>query len=397
MLTPETLSDLLTGRVSSLWKEDDWVESIMREQIKGRRILVPGGAGSIGSAFILSLIPYKPAQIVVTDPDENALAHLVREVRNRFFPEEIPELITVSLSLGTTLMEDWLLHQSPFDFVFSFAAKKHVRAERDVWSALAMLEVNVLAHAALFHQCTNSQIFSVSTDKAASPANLMGASKRLMERILFSIPSEKPRSSARFANVLFSAGSLTESFWQRYLHAQVFACPQSVKRFILTRSESARFCLLSGIAPEAGIFVPPLDPERDQILLSDLLVQFMKLNHLTPIYFRQEREALAFSFTRKESDPWPVLWTRNDTPGEKEEETFWGTGESLQNSSFGELKYISPPLSFTSEEIRTILTTIQEWLVTPPEAGVKTVIRKMQEWVPEYQPKEGIASLDYKL
>ncbi len=397
MLTPENLSDILTGRQASFWKEQVWAEAGIREQVQGKRILVPGGAGSIGSAFILAIIPFKPAQIVVTDPDENALAHLVREVRNRFFPEEIPELITLSLCLGSNLMEDWLSHQSPFDFVFSFAAKKHVRAERDVWSALAMLEVNVLAHATLFQQCTSSQIFSVSTDKAASPANLMGASKRLMEKILFSIPSEKPRSSARFANVLFSAGSLTESFWQRYLQAQVFACPESVKRFILTRAESARFCLMAGFAPEAGIFVPPFHPEQDQILLSELLLKFMKANHLTPQYFTQEREALAYSFSRKKSDPWPVLWTKNDTPGEKEEEIFWGEEESVNNSSINGLKYISPPTSFTSIELNEILGTIREWLNQAPEDGVQVLIQKMQDWVPEYQAHKGISSLDNKL
>jgi hypothetical protein len=397
MHTPETLSDILTGRNPALWEDVYTVEKEFRRSIEGKRILIPGGAGSIGSAFILAIIPFNPAQIVVTDPDENALAHLVREIRNRFFPEEIPELITLSLSLGSSLMEDWLSHQSPFDFVFSFAAKKHVRAERDVWSALAMLEVNVLAHATLFQQCTSSQIFSVSTDKAASPANLMGASKRLMEKMLFSIPSEKPRSSARFANVLFSAGSLTESFWQRYLQAQVFACPESVKRFILTRAESARFCLMAGFAPEAGIFVPPFHPEQDQILLSELLLRFMKANHLTPKYYTQEREALAYSFSRKKSDPWPVLWTKNDTPGEKEEEIFWGKEESVKNSSINGLKYISPPSSFTSVELKEILGTIREWLNQAPEEGVQVLIQKMHDWVPEYQAQKGISSLDNKL
>ncbi len=242
--SPDSLSLLLARRKNPLWEDEAKVQQQIQDRVKGSTFLIPGGAGSIGSAFVLALIPFRPGKIVVIDPDENALAHLVREVRNRFYPEDIPEFETLSLGIGTSLFSNWLGKQKTFDYVFSFAAHKHVRAERDTWSALAMLECNVLAHADLFLQCANSHLFSVSTDKAANPANLMGASKRLMEKFLFTTNSNYSKHSARFANVLFSAGSLTESFWMRYLKSQIFHVFVLLLPLILLYILLFRLCLL---------------------------------------------------------------------------------------------------------------------------------------------------------
>ena len=395
--SPDSLSQLLARRKDSLWTDESKAQQEIQERVKGATFLIPGGAGSIGSAFVLALIPFRPGKIVVIDPDENSLAHLVREVRNRFYPEDIPEFETLSLGIGTSLFSDWLSKQKPFDYVFSFAAHKHVRAERDTWSALAMLECNVLAHADLFQQCANSHLFSVSTDKAANPANLMGASKRLMERFLFSTQSNYSKHSARFANVLFSAGSLTESFWVRYLKSQIFACPREVRRFVMTKEESARLCLIAGVIPDSGIYFPPLNPSQDLVLLSDLLEEFMKALNLEPIHFTDEKEALEYSFQRKPSDPWPVLWTQNDTPGEKNFEEFYDKNEESKTSRLALLQYIDPPQSFTQEEQQRILSLIREWLIHPPAGGLDEIKNQIQFWIPEYQPINGISSLDTKI
>lgn len=395
--SPDSLSRILSRRKNPLWADEGIALQQIQDRVKGSTFLIPGGAGSIGSAFVLALIPYRPGKIVVIDPDENALAHLVREVRNRFYPEEIPAFETFSLGIGTSLFSDWLSKQASFDYVFSFAAHKHVRAERDTWSTLAMLECNVLAHVELFQQCKGSHLFSVSTDKAASPANLMGASKRLMERFLFSAKSNQAKQSARFANVLFSAGSLTESFWLRYLKSQIFACPREVRRFVMTREESARLCLLAGMAPDPGIYLPPFNPQSDLVVLSELLEEFMKALNLEAIPFSGEREALEYAFQRKPADRWPVLWTQNDTPGEKDFEEFYGKEEEAKTSRFAKMQYIAPPQAFSPEEQNSIVSVIRLWLSHAPAGGLDEIKSQMQNWLPEYQPITGKSSLDSKL
>lgn len=396
MLNPDTLVSSITGRSQSLWAEA--YQSIgLASPITGRRLLVPGGAGSIGSAFIETIIPLKPAAIVVVDPDENALAHLVRNIRNRFLPREIPPIETLSIGIGTTLFDDWIQHQAPFDIVCSFAARKHVRTGRDVWSALTLLEVNVLAHARLFEQCGSAALFAVSTDKAAAPANLMGASKRLMEGFLFSESHPKRhRSSARFANVLFSAGSLTESWWIRYLHHQAFACPESIQRYVISREESAHLCLLALSLSESGILIPDFTPERDQVFLKDLLFRMLGALGIRPDVYVSETEALEAAFLRKENTPWPVLLTASDTPGEKDAEIFFGKEETLMDTGFTGTRAIISPNPLSSEDREGILFDIRSWLKKPPRS-LSVIEERIKAWVPVYTPVDGSGSLDQKV
>lgn len=396
MLNPDTLVSYLTGRSQSLWAEA--FQSISTTSpITGKRLLIPGGAGSIGSAFIEKIIPLKPAAIVVVDPDENALAHLVRNIRNTFLPEDIPWFETLSIGIGTPLFDDWIQRQPSFDIVCSFAARKHVRTGRDVWSALTMLEVNVLAHARLFAQCGSADLFAVSTDKAAAPANLMGASKRLMENFLFSERNPvRHTSSARFANVLFSAGSLTESWWHRYLHHQAFACPEGIQRYVISREESAHLCLLAMSLPESGILIPDFNPEKDQIFLKELLLRMLAAMGILPELYVSEAEALEAAFQRKENTPWPVLITRSDTPGEKAAEIFSGKEETLMDTGFSGTRAIISQRPLSSEEQEGILFDIQTWLKKPPHS-LSVIEERMKAWVPDYSPLEGSGSLDQKV
>lgn len=394
MLSPEQLSEKLKDLRNITFP---FLENVKPSHLAGKSILVPGGAGSIGATFVKMLVSLGPAKIVVIDPDENALSHLIRDVRNTTFPEDLPEIITLSLNIGSALFEDWAFKHTEFDYVFSFAARKHVRAERDIWSVLSMFECNVLAHAQLFRLYPRARLFSVSTDKASAPANLMGASKRMMERILFSTGSTDRVRSARFANVLFSAGSLTEAFWHRFLKQQTFACPKGVKRFIMTKEEAARLCLMAGLSETPGIYFPDFDSNQHQVLLSELLLLMLESLNITHTSFYQEKEALQYSFHKKEQDPWPVLWSMNDTVGEKDEEQFFTATEMVASTQHPGLKYVSMVHSYTNEAQTEIFSNLQKWLHTPPKGGLSEFKEWVNFWVPEYQLSEGSRSLDQKL
>lgn len=400
MYNTDHLSELVTGRGQSFWHNDIMQMSAeLEERIEGTRWLIPGGAGSIGSAFIRNLIPYKPAEIIIIDPDENALAHLVRDIRNRFSADILPEIYTCSLSLGTALFRDWFLRQPRFDYVFSFAARKHVRAERDLWSTLAMLECNVLAHDELFQVLSEKPpqiVFSVSTDKAADPAGLMGASKQLMEQVLFSYADRMRVQTVRFANVLFSSGSLTEAFLHRYAQNQVFACPDDIRRYFVTRQESGDICLLAGFAAQPGISVPDFSPEKDQLAFLEILKRLMKNWNLTPEYFYQESEALDFAHRRKNQDPWPVLLTSTNTPGEKAAEIFSGKNEQVCSGNYRHLKYIQPGRVMSDDRLTEIRTQLGKWMQKPP-ARLAEIRTCMRTWVPEYSTVSSEKNLDMKM
>lgn len=304
--------------------------------VAGRRVLVVGGAGSIGGATVLELAALGPAAIAVVDPNENNLAELLRSVRCAEKPFA-GDLSVQPLDAGSPVFRAWLERQPPFDLVWSFAALKHVRSERDPYSLARLLDVNLLLHHRLLGWCRQLGhgrvgVFLVSTDKAADPVSLMGASKRAMERLLwahadgaFATAPPLPRATTtRFANVLFSDGSLPWSMLQRLEKQQPLAAPADVRRFLVSPRESGHLCLLAALrAPHRHVLVPRLDPQRDAQTFVTVAEAVLAERGLRPHVVRSEADARQPS----PAGAWPLLLTTTDTSGEKDMERFVASDE----------------------------------------------------------------------
>lgn len=397
----EILSRLITGREESFFHADiNAQQDYLCSVIPGSTWLIVGGAGSIGSAFIQSLLPFQPECILIIDPDENALARCVRNIRNTFLPEALPEIKTFSIALGHAMFPDWLNAQRPIDYIFSFAARKHVRAERDIYSAISMLECNILAHQQLL-QCLKSKnvkgVFFVSTDKAADPVSLMGASKRIMEHLLFSYSDYFPVQTLRFANVLFSAGSITESFLHRYRSRQAFACPRDIQRYFISEAEAGHMCLLAAMGrPDKSIWIPGLDPKVHLQPITDALIPLLIHWDIVPYYCTDEREAVYTALHRKANEPWPVLITRTNTSGEKALEIFQSKGEkAIKDHNYLTLKALSP-VKTNTKSIQLLLNSLHS-ATEAPGKYIPEIFEWMEVMCPGFTAPRMEGSLDDKV
>ena len=257
------IAEHVTKRPESMFISDiEANKGVLSEKIKGKKILVIGGAGSIGSSFIKAILPFKPSALVVVDYNENALAELTRDLRSTkgmFIPNDY---VTYPMDFASSVFRKMFLARGGFDIVGNFSAHKHVRSEKDIYSIEALLKNNVL-HAKLLldllAEYPPEAYFCVSTDKAANPVNIMGASKRIMEDVIFSYSDRFPVKTARFANVAFSNGSLPAGFLERISKLQPLSAPSDVRRYFVSPEESGQICLLSCILGEnRAIFFPKL-------------------------------------------------------------------------------------------------------------------------------------------
>lgn len=346
-MQPSSLDALITGRPMSLLSPDINANAeMLRELIQGRRILVVGGGGSIGSATTSLLVDYQPSVLHVVDQSENYLAELVRQLRgSRLGVDASIDFRTFPLDYGSPIMERLLSETAPYDFVLNFAALKHVRSEKDVFSLLQMIDTNIVRHAR-FKRWLNqnghgARYFAVSTDKAANPTSLMGASKRLMEDMIFAVGvgDGVTTTSARFANVAFSNGSLLQSFHNRIAMRQPIAVPRDTKRYFVSQSEAGEICLLATFfAPNQHIVFPRMDPEQELQTLESTAVRFLAHLKYTPTYYEDEDSARAAVERDASQGKWPLLMTALDTSGEKPYEEFCGDGETAVEIGLSSLR-----------------------------------------------------------
>lgn len=339
------LDGSLVGRSQSIFAEDILTATNeLADLIAGSRILFIGAAGSIGLNTLRTIACYKPAALHVIDHNENGLAEVVRTLRSGSDEFCVDEFVLQPFDYGSLPFRSWIRSQSkPYDFVLNFAALKHVRSEKDPYSILAMLETNVLKldsfPATLEGKAPPKRVFCVSTDKAANPSSMMGATKRLMEHALFGSgrgwSDQTAITSARFANVALSNGSLLQSWRNRLEQRQPMACPKDCRRYFVTLKEAGHLCTLAGLLGQAGtILVPKLDPKESLVLLQRVSEVFLQQHGYKPYFTEDEEEARYGVEAAAAQGQWPVLVTPLDTAGEKPFEEFVATGEKVEPTRF---------------------------------------------------------------
>lgn len=336
--------EIATGRDGSLFSADiakrhDEIAAL----VSGKRVLAIGAAGSIGSATVAVLSDFDPAALHVIDQNENALAELVRQFRSRAEPFDIADFRTLPLDYGSPAMHAFLREQRAYDLILNFAAIKHVRSEKDPFSTLQMFDTNIIKQHRFMRWLDgigfSGRYFSVSTDKAANPSSLMGATKRVMEHIMFDDEAGKRPytvTTARFANVAFSNGSLLESFTRRLGMGQPLAAPLDIRRYFVSLAESGQICTLAAtLAPDRHIAIPRLDPEEHLVPLSDVAKGFLTDNGFEPAIYDDEIQARQSVEAEKNQGRWPLLLTPGNTAGEKAFEEFVADSETASEIGLG--------------------------------------------------------------
>ena len=360
------------------------------------RILVIGGAGTIGSNYIKQLLKFNPAKIVVVDTNENGLTELTRDLRSSNLLDYSPEYITYPVNLLSETF-DKIFWSDEFNLIANFSAHKHVRSEKDKISIEALIKNNVYGAIKLLELCSKrppKHFFSVSTDKAANPVNIMGASKSLMEKLILSKQNEFRVSTARFANVAFSNGSLLDGFLYRLNKKQPLSCPSDIKRFFVTPEQSGQICLLATFLGHSGnIFFPKLDFHEDQIYFKDIALDFLKENGYEPVLVNSEEEAKSYDIEGN-PDKYPIYFFKTDTSGEKTYEEFYTEEEDYNIEQYDSLGFIKTPQeSISFNEVKNDFDQVFE----NPDSTKADIVSVIKKYVPDFQHIETGKHLDQKM
>ncbi len=398
--TPSDLAAAAVRRQGSLFDTDCATHAdAVTARVQGKRVLVVGGAGSIGSATTAQLARFSPAQLHIVDTDENGLTELVRDLRSQGIVSDRTELRTTPLDAGSPTMVRLLQDNHGYDLVLNFAAVKHVRSEKDLLSLLRMLDVNLRVTRRLLENVagTSERYFAVSTDKAANPVNLMGASKRAMEHLVLDEDLGIEVTSARFANVAFSQGSLLDGWLRRLAKRQPWAVPAGVKRFFVTLEEAGQLCLLAATVTPAGkVVIPDLDPATEQRDLVEVTHDVLAVFGLRPDLHDDEDSARKAAQSPRPGT-WPVLVTRLDTAGEKDHEEFVAAGDVVHDVGFAALKALTVPTADTAV-LRATLAEVEAVLADPNQpVDVASITALIARIVPELDHKASTLTLDTRM
>ncbi len=394
------IQEYVTKRPASMFLPDiEANRDVLAEKIRGKSVLVIGGAGSIGSSFIRALLPFRPASLVVADTNENALAELTRDLRSTkgmFIPEDYAPY---PMDFASPVFEKMFRSRGGFDIVGNFSAHKHVRSEKDIYSVEALLQNNVL-HAKklldLLAEFPPEAYFCVSTDKAANPVNIMGASKRIMEDVIFSYSDRFPVKTARFANVAFSNGSLPAGFLERIRKLQPLSAPSDVRRYFVSPEESGQICLLACILGEnRAVFFPKLE-EAQMMTFDGIATALLKAHGYETLECASDAEAIEKAGELKQgSRSWPVHYSASDTSGEKAFEEFVTETETADMDRFASLGVITGKQIPDREKIAKLFADLEAAFAT--EASKDSIVRIMHGYLPNFEHIETGKSLDSKM
>ncbi|AYF16593.1 UDP-N-acetylglucosamine 4,6-dehydratase [Vibrio parahaemolyticus] len=390
----------LIGRTDALFTQDISNHEVELSKIVSEsRFLVLGGAGSIGQAVTKEIFKRNPQKLHVVDISENNMVELVRDIRSSFGYID-GDFQTFALDIGSIEYDTFIKSDGQFDYVLNLSALKHVRSEKDPFTLMRMIDVNVFNTDKTIQQSIESgakKYFCVSTDKAANPVNMMGASKRIMEMFLMRKSEQMSISTARFANVAFSDGSLLHGFNQRIQKRQPIVAPNDIKRYFVTPQESGELCLMSCIFGEnRDIFFPKLSEALHLISFADIAVKYLEQLGFEPYLCSSEDEARELAKTLPEQGQWPCLFTESDTTGEKDFEEFFTDNEVLDMERFENLGIIKNEPSF-DQDLLTLFEQSIAAMKDKREWSKEQIVELFFTMIPDFGHKETGKYLDSKM
>ena len=412
------IADSVTKRPMSMCAADiEANKETLLKEIKDKKVCVIGGAGSIGSSFIKAVLRFEPKSVVVVDLNENGLAELVRDVRSTnglYVPDEFR---CYTLNFADPIFERIFREEKGFDIVANFSAHKHVRSEKDRYSVQALIENNDIKAKKLMDLLTvypPKHFFCVSTDKAANPVNIMGASKRIMEDLVMAYNQSFKVTTARFANVAFSNGSLPDGWIHRLQKKQPLAAPSDVKRYFVSPEESGQICMLACILGRGGeVFFPKLG-EDQMLTFSAICDDFVKAQGfekdlcITDEDAKQKAANLVLDnsgvaevnsslFTIHSSLPkYPVVYFGSDTTGEKAYEEFYVPGEKIDMQRFQALGVVEQTTRHEMDEVNNFFE-ILERIFAKEDFNKAQVVDAIKEFIPNFDHEERGKNLDQKM
>lgn len=395
------IAKYVTKRANSMFEQD-----LLRNKeklglaIKDKEVLVIGGAGTIGSSFIRALLPFEPKSLIVVDINENGLAELTRDLRSEpglFVPDDF---VTYPMSYADPVFTKMFIERGGFDIVANFSAHKHVRSEKDRYSVEALLENNVIRARKLLDLMVNyppKHFFCVSTDKAANPVNIMGGSKKIMEEMIMSYSQLYPITTARFANVAFSNGSLPAAFMERLNKIQPLSAPSDIKRYFVSPEESGQICLLACILGKSGqVYFPKLQKEQE-MSFGEIGINLLREFGYQPLICSTEQEALAAVADLKNgSKNYPIILSSSDTSGEKPYEEFYTPTEVVDLNIYEALGVVTNLRPKSMTEIDRLFVKLQS-IFESSEATKADIVIAMKEFLVNFDHIEKGKSLDSKM
>lgn len=390
----------LIGRSQAIFEKDTQQRS---DQIKkiicDSRFLVLGAAGTIGQAVTKEIFKENPKKLHLVDISENNLVELVRDLRSTFGYIS-GDFQALPLDIGSIEYDAFFENDGQYDYVLNLSALKHVRSEKDPYTLMRMIDVNILNTEKTLEQSINKGVkkyFCVSTDKAANPVNMMGASKKIMEMFLAYRSSEIVISTARFANVAYSDGSLLHSFKNRIEKGQPIVAPDDIQRYFVTPKESGQLCLMSCLfGDNRDIFFPKLHKELDLVSFADIAKAHLKEYGLEPLLCSDENQARALAKNQSNPDKWPCLFTSSDTTGEKPVEEFYTEFEELDLSRFDEIGIIKTKPLCEEAKINNFKNKISE-MKREKHFEKSQLIKLFTETLPSFKHLELGKNLDSKM
>jgi len=400
------ISDKVTKRPVSMFAHDiEANKETLTQEIKDKKVCVIGGAGSIGSSFIKAVLRFEPKSVVVVDLNENGLAELVRDVRSTYGLYVPDEFRCYTLNFADPIFERIFREEKGFDIVANFSAHKHVRSEKDRYSVQALIENNDIKAKKLMDLMRvypPRHFFCVSTDKAANPVNIMGASKRIMEDLVMAYNKYFKVTTARFANVAFSNGSLPDGWIHRLQKKQPLAAPSDVKRYFVSPEESGQICMLACILGNGGeVFFPKLG-EDQMLTFSAICDDFVKANGLEKDPCSSDAEAKKKAAALKVSPrgdlegAYPTVYFCSDTTGEKAYEEFYVPGEKIDMQRFQALGVVEQTTRHNMDEVNTFFDDLES-IFHKDDFTKAQVVDAIKEFIPNFEHEEKGKNLDQKM
>lgn len=390
----------IIGRSEALFFSDiNNNEEKLSNIVSQSRFLVLGGAGSIGQAVVKEIFKRNPTKLHVVDISENNMVELVRDIRSSFGYID-GDFQTFALDIGSIEYDAFIKSDGAYDYVLNLSALKHVRSEKDPFTLMRMIDVNVFNTDKTIAQSIASGVkkyFCVSTDKAANPVNMMGASKRIMEMFLMKRSEQISISTARFANVAFSDGSLLHGFNQRLQKRQPIVAPNDIKRYFVTPQESGELCLMSCVlGNNRDIFFPKLSEALHLITFAEIAVKYLKLQGYKPYFCKDEDEARSMMASLPEQGMWPCLFTESDTTGEKDFEEFFTESEVIDMARFENLGVIKNEPIYQNKLLENFEQTITA-MKEKRQWDKREIVDLFFTMVPDFGHKETGKYLDSKM